>query len=361
MSSPPLGYDTLVQLISDRFTLLDRFIREDGSYEFRIEQRPDMKENFKSFYIEIKKYGYVAAMRKAERDVVLTVAGFMPARKRIFSIKLALVLLLVTTITVGVDGWLRNSSMQQFAVNQNVLLGTIIYVLGVLGIFGIHELGHKLATAQQGLKSSLPYFIPGIPGILPTMGAIILSREPIVNRDDLFDLGFSGPIAGLAIVFIVAYIGAVTSISLPLSSIPEGQLGNLPVPLFMTGIFVLAGKIDIFSIQGADTVLILSPLGFAAWLGFLVTFLNLLPAGQLDGGHIARATLGRAKQRITTWISIFVFAILGFWIMAILVLMISMRAPDAPPLDDVSPLSKRRRLLFVGSLVLAALCAPIPF
>jgi Zn-dependent protease len=129
----------------------------------------------------------------------------------------------------------------------------------------------------------------------------------------------------------------------------------------MTGIFALAGKIDLVSTQGSDIVVILSPLGFAAWLGFLVTFLNLLPAAQLDGGHIARATLGRAKQKITTWISIIVFFFLGFWVMGILVLMLSMRAPDAPPLDDVSPIGKRRRLLFVGSLVLAVLCAPIPF
>jgi len=361
LSSSTLSYDTVVKLISDGFALREHFIREDGSYEFRLDERPDMKENFKSFYGEIKKHGYVAVMRRAERDIILTVARFPPPRKRRFNFNLALLLFVGTIITVGIDGWIKNSSMLQFSVNHNVLLGTLIYGAAVFGIFGIHELGHKLATAKQGLKSSMPYFIPGIPGLIPTMGAIILAREPIVNRDDLFDLGLSGPVAGLAIVLIVAYLGALTSVSLPISSIPEGQLGNLPVPLFMTGIFALAGKIDLVSTQGPDIVVILSPLGFAAWLGFLVTFLNLLPAAQLDGGHIARATLGRAKQKITTWISIIVFFFLGFWVMGILVLMLSMRAPDAPPLDDVSPIGKRRRLLFVGSLVLAVLCAPIPF
>lgn len=320
-----------------------------------------MKKNFRSFYGEVKKYGYLAIMRRADRDIVLIVRRFPPSRKRRFNFNLALLLFLATIITVGIDGWLRNSSMLPYDVNHNVLFGTIIYIAAVLGIFGIHELGHKVATAKQGLKSSMPFFIPGIPGLIPTMGAIILAREPIVNRDDLFDLGISGPIAGLVIVLVVTYLGALTSVSVPISSIPEGQLGNLPVPLFMTGIFALAGKIDLASTQGSDLVLILSPLGFAAWLGFLVTFLNLLPAAQLDGGHIARATLGRSKQKITTWISIGIFALLGFWVMAVLVLMLSMRAPDAPPLDDVSPIGKRRRLLFVGSLALAVLCAPIPF
>ena len=320
-----------------------------------------MKKNFRSFYGEVKKYGYLAIMRRADRDIVLIVRRFPPSRKRRFNFNLALLLFLATIITVGIDGWLRNSSMLPYDVNHNVLFGTIIYIAAVLGIFGIHELGHKVATAKQGLKSSMPFFIPGILGLIPTMGAIILAREPIVNRDDLFDLGISGPIAGLVIVLVVTYLGALTSVSVPISSIPEGQLGNLPVPLFMTGIFALAGKIDLASTSGSDLVLILSPLGFAAWLGFLVTFLNLLPAAQLDGGHIARATLGRSKQKITTWISIGIFALLGFWVMAVLVLMLSMRAPDAPPLDDVSPIGKRRRLLFVGSLALAVLCAPIPF
>jgi len=361
LSSSTLSYDTVVHLISDGFALREHFIREDGSYEFRLDERPDMKENFKSFYGEIKKHGYVAVMRRAERDIILTVARFPPPRKRRFNFNLALLLFVGTIITVGIDGWIKNSSMLQFSVNHNVLLGTLIYGAAVFGIFGIHELGHKIATAKQGLKSSMPYFIPGIPGLIPTMGAVILAREPILNRDNLFDLGISGPVAGLAIVFIVAYLGALTSVSLPIDSIPEGQLGKLPIPLFMTGIFALAGKIDLVSTQGSDIVVILSPLGFAAWLGFLVTFLNLLPAAQLDGGHIVRATLGRAKQKITTWISIFVFVILGFIPMAILVLIFSIRAPDAPPLDDVSPISKRRRFIFIGSLALAVLCAPIPF
>jgi len=313
-----------------------------------------MKKNFRSFYGEVKKYGYLAIMRRADRDIVLTVRRFPPSRKRRFNFNLPLLLFVGTIITVGIDGWIKNSLMLQFTVNHNVLLGTLIYGAAVFGIFGIHELGHKFALAKQRLKSSMPYFIPGIPGFIPTMGAIILAREPIVNRDDLFDLGISGPIAGLVIVFIVAYLGALTSVPLSSSTLSEGQFQNLPVPLFMTGIFALAGHANMSS-------MLLSPLGFAAWLGFLVTFLNLLPAGQLDGGHLARATLGRAKQRISTWISIFILVILGFVPMAILVLMLSMRAPDAPPLDDVSPIGKRRRQLFVGALALAVLCAPIPF
>ena len=149
MSSATLSYDTVVQLISDGFTLREHFIREDGSYEFRLDERPEMKENFRSFYREIKKYGYVAVMRRAERDIVLTVGKLPPPRRRKFNVNLALLLFVGTIVTVAIDGWLRNSSMLQYTVNQNVLFGTIIYVGAVLGIFGIQELGHKIAIAQR--------------------------------------------------------------------------------------------------------------------------------------------------------------------------------------------------------------------
>jgi len=107
--------------------------------------------------------------------------------------------------------------------------------------------------------------------------------------------------------------------------------------------------------------IIMSPVLYAAWLGFLITFLNLLPAWQLDGGHIARATLGRKWHKITTYAGIGTLAILGYWIMALFVLSFSMRSPDVRPLDDISPLSNKRKKLFGLVIGLAVVCAPLPF
>ena len=109
-----------------------------------------------------------------------------------------------------------------------------------------------------------------------------------------------------------------------------------------------------------NTVLIASPVLFAAWIGFLITFLNLMPAAQLDGGHIVRSALGVRWHRILTYSSIGVLFGLGFYPMAFLVLLIAMRAPESTPLDDVSPLSKKRKALFWVAIALAVLCAPLP-
>jgi membrane-associated protease RseP (regulator of RpoE activity) len=114
---------------------------------------------------------------------------------------------------------------------------------------------------------------------------------------------------------------------------------------------------------GADNdeaVLVMSPVLFAAWVGFFVTFLNLMPAAQLDGGHLVRSALGTRWHRILTYSSIGVMVGLGYYIMAGFVLLIAARAPESTPLDDVTPLSKKRKALFWMALALAVVCAPLP-
>jgi membrane-associated protease RseP (regulator of RpoE activity) len=123
----------------------------------------------------------------------------------------------------------------------------------------------------------------------------------------------------------------------------------------MSATFALVGK----NVQGIQVVM--SPVLYAALLGFLLTFLNLLPSWQLDGGHIARATLGRRWHRITTYIGIGVLFALGYWFMALYVLSFMTKSPDVRPLDDISPLSSRRKKLFILVLGLAIICVPLPF
>jgi Zn-dependent protease len=109
-----------------------------------------------------------------------------------------------------------------------------------------------------------------------------------------------------------------------------------------------------------NMVFVASPVFFAAWLGFLITFLNLMPAWQLDGGHLARSALGVRWHKILTYASIAILFALQFYFMALLVLFLSMRAPESAPLDDVTPLSSMRRALFFMALGIAVICAPIP-
>jgi membrane-associated protease RseP (regulator of RpoE activity) len=112
------------------------------------------------------------------------------------------------------------------------------------------------------------------------------------------------------------------------------------------------------AVQGM--VLVMSPVLFAAWLGFLITFLNLMPAWQLDGGHIARSALGPRWHKVLTYVSIGILFALGFYPIALLVLFFSMRSPESMPLDDITPISSKRRVLFFVALGRAMMTAPIP-
>jgi membrane-associated protease RseP (regulator of RpoE activity) len=270
------------------------------------------------------------------------------------------VLFAATIAVVMIDGYYRTEQANSIIHIGEPLEIAILYTASLIGILGIHELGHIIASKWHKLKTSWPYFIPGIPVVgIPTFGALIMSRSFMVNRDTLFDVGISGPIAGLIVAIVVSTYGAYLSPLIPDEQaqplFSKSELVEIHPSIIMSGTLVIAGK----AVQGTE--LIMSPVLYAAWLGFLITFLNLLPAWQLDGGHIARATLGRKWHKITTYAGIGTLAILGYWIMALFVLSFSMRNPDVRPLDDISPLSSKRKKLFILVMGLAVVCAPLPF
>ena len=234
---------------------------------------------------------------------------------------------------------------------------SILYAFSLIGILGVHESGHLIAAKKHKIKTTWPYFIPGVPVFgIPTFGALIQSRGLTINRDILFDVAIAGPIAGLIIAIIVSVFGAFTSpvIDSMLADElnDERQLMEMNMPIFMIV------SLEIF--DKGDGHIIMSPIFFAAWLGFLITFLNLLPAWQLDGGHMARSLLGKKWHKIATYASTGLLAALGYWFMALFILFLSHRSRDMKPLDDISPLSKNRKKLFVVIIILGFLCAPLP-
>jgi len=234
-----------------------------------------------------------------------------------------------------------------------------LYAFSLIGILGVHESGHLFAAKKHKIRTTWPYFIPGVPVFgIPTFGALIQSRGLTINRDILFDVAIAGPIAGLVIAIIVCIFGAYTSpeISNELADelFSESQLMKMNMPILMSV------SLDLFDKGGSDKEIIMSPILFAAWLGFLITFLNLLPAWQLDGGHMARALFGKKWHQIATYASMGVLALLGYWFMALFILILSTRSRDAKPLDDISPLTKNRKKLFVVVVILGILCAPLP-
>lgn len=354
MSEPT--QEEVISLVSSVFEIRS-FNQNLDALQFEIEQE-EFKPKFVKLAQILESKNLVARIERFEGRVFLLVGRFHPPKLRRSWIPR--VLFVATIAVVMIDGYYRTIEANSIIHIGEPLEIAALYTASLIGILGIHELGHIIASKWHKLKTSWPYFIPGIPVIgIPTFGALIMSRSFMINRDTLFDVGISGPIAGLIVAIIVSTYGAYISPIIPDEQaqplFSKSELVEIHPSIIMSGTIVIAGK----AVEGTEVIM--SPVLYAAWLGFLITFLNLLPAWQLDGGHIARATLGRKWHKITTYAGIGTLAILGYWIMALFVLSFSMRNPDVRPLDDISPLSSNRKKLFVLVMGLAVLCAPLPF
>ena len=320
-------------------------------------ENEEFKQKFAQLTKQLESKNLVVRLEKNDNRTFVIISRFQsPKPQRVW---IPRALFAATIVMVMIDGYYHTVSTNSITYIGNPFQIAVLFTISLMGILGIHELGHMIASKIHKIKISWPYFIPGIPVFgFPTFGALIMSRSFTINRDTLFDIGISGPIAGLIIAIIVSTYGAYLSPLIPSAqadALSNSGLVDVHSSIFMDATILLVGK----HVIGKE--LIMSPILYAAWFGFLITFLNLLPAWQLDGGHVARATFGRKTHQIMTYVSIGVLAAVGYYIMAIFVLMFSMRSPDVKPLDDISPLSNKRKKLFVLVMILAFLCAPLPF
>jgi membrane-associated protease RseP (regulator of RpoE activity) len=221
------------------------------------------------------------------------------------------------------------------------------FSLTLLFILLTHEMSHYLTSRHHHVQATLPYFIPA-PSIIGTFGAVIKMKPPIPDRRSLIDIGASGPIGGLIIAVIACIVG------LQLSEVrPAGEIQN-GIAFGSSLLFTFLSKI-VLNVIPEEYDVILHPVAFAGWIGLLVTSLNLLPIGQLDGGHITYALFGEKHE----WISkgtIPVLVILGilFWpgwlIWAVLMIILGYRHP--PVVYPHIQLDKKRKLIGWLSLVI---------
>jgi membrane-associated protease RseP (regulator of RpoE activity) len=240
------------------------------------------------------------------------------------------------------------------------IAGGLYYSVTILSILGCHELGHYFACRYYDVDASLPFFIP-VPFLLTgTMGAFIRIREPIPSKRMLFDIGIAGPIAG----FLIAVPALVLGLALShVSRVPPNMTGfELGEPL----LFQLVSKL-MWGATPTGYSLNLHPVAFAAWFGLLATALNLFPVGQLDGGHISYAVLGRYSTYVTL-ATIGVALVLTWFAISWLVwtvLMIGMLVVFGPKhprtIDEHVPLDRTRMILALFALIMFILCfTPAP-
>ncbi|MEO0458413.1 MAG: site-2 protease family protein [Cyanobacteria bacterium P01_A01_bin.114] len=259
--------------------------------------------------------------------------------------------LLTTTLAGGV--YVGELSVGELQAQPSLFLQGLAYGLSLMLILGVHELGHYLMARRYQIQATLPYFIP-VPFFLGTFGAFIQLRSPVPNRRALFDVGIAGPLAGLVVTVPILLWGLAhsTVIALP----EDASLLNFNA-LDPTGsvILTLLGKLALGANLQAEQAIDLHPVAVAGCLGLVVTALNLMPVGQLDGGHIVHAMYGQRTGAIIGQISRFLVLVLAwihqeFFLWAILLFFIP--AVDEPALNDVSELDSRRDLIGLLALTL---------
>jgi len=235
-------------------------------------------------------------------------------------------------------------------VHPALLKAGLQFSLPLMTILLAHEMGHFIACRRHRLDATLPFFLP-VPFGIGTFGAFIKIRTPLANKRELFDVGASGPIAGFIAAVPILIAGIALSHSTTVTPPPGSMLFGEPLA-FQIVARAIHGALP----AGAD--LLLHPTGFAAWFGLLVTALNLLPFGQLDGGHVVYALFGRWQRRVA-WPLLGVLVALGFrwtgwWIWAVIALVMGPRHPWIP--GEEEPLDRRRLILGIACIILFVLC-----
>lgn len=335
------------QVGQTEFEKLEEIVREDFQIEealiehniptFYLKQPQETKRAFLKLLKKLELMNLVAYLRRSDGRVALRIFPKKPSKPS--NIYLNWLLLFATVGTTFAAGYLLSAGF------SDPLIGGATFTVAIMAVLGMHEIGHKFIANKEGVEATPPYFIPGLPPF-GTFGAVIMQKSLPPNKDSLFDIGASGPIFG----FLVAIVATV--VGLPFSSynwVPRGT-PTLPAPLFfrLFARFLLPPTPINGSEPGYILVVTLHPVAFAGWAGFFVTMLNLLPAAMLDGGHVARSLFNERTRSVLTALSILFLATVS-WPMALFVLFLSMfRHPG--PLDDVSDLSKSRKIL-LGVLV----------
>lgn len=257
---------------------------------------------------------------------------------------------IITTLWAGT--WLRGESPLQ---DLSYLRLGVPFSFTLMSILLVHELAHYFTSRCYKIKTSLPYFIPA-PTFLGTFGAVIKMKSPMPNRRALLDVGISGPLAGFVLSLVAVTVGL--NLSPVVSEAPEGafELGTSALFTLMTNL--TKGPLP----QGYS--IMLHPVAFAGWIGLLITAINLLPAGQLDGGHIAYSLLGRRHSLLARFVFFGMLGLSllwpGWFLWALLIFAFGLKHP--PPLDDITPLDKKRKVLALVALIIFILTfVPIPF
>ena len=357
----PFDLELLQREVGQRFPFYDMKSNINTVAFFCRIDEETLEEKFESLRLVLFEKNYVPMIRHEHGEYILYIIRKPQGKKR-KSVWINAALLIATIFTTTLAGSLQWIDIDQvdwinMVSMQYLWQGFLYFSVPLLLILGVHEMGHYYVSKRHNVDASLPYFIPlPPPFLLGTFGALISTREPIPNRKALLDIGIAGPLCGFLVAIPVSLIGFYLMQQTPLPLPSTGASIILIPPLLLQWMQSLFSIPDNF---------IIHPTLFAGWVGIFLTAVNLLPAGQLDGGHVARALL-KEKHKYISWLVIFVLAGLSYfytgWLMFAIIILLFIGTQHQPPLNEITRLDTRRKLLGLVILIVFILSfAPIPF
>ena len=337
---------------------------------YEVLRRSDMELNIKQANKTLNELGYLTLIRPHPTEESRGMLYIFPMTEKMKSQKqnftTPLILFGLTVFSVFIVGMMLWGDLAQIQTTLDPMFIGIYYVISLMGIVTIHEFGPMVDSYRNGIKASLPYFIP-IPIGLGTLGAFISQKTPIKSRNDLFDIGLSGPVFGFVAAIGFTIIGLMNSIVIPTEVVPTDifePTGLVDLKLDSPERFrILLFEILAFILvpqRGPSDIVFLHPFAYAGFIGFLITGLNLIPIGQSDGGHIARSLFSEKQHLYVTYISAGVLLIIGFGFFALLLLFMYSQTGHSGPLDDLTVVGLPRKLITIGALILLLFCIPMP-
>jgi membrane-associated protease RseP (regulator of RpoE activity) len=341
----------LVPLLADLFSI-DAVYRHADQVAFSLTSRYDPARAVKVVRDRLRTAGYrFALVESSGGPVVLTV----DPRRHFHIPMLNIALFLLTVLSIYLVPVIMSSGLDFDRIMQNLRAGMgLQFVAAMVSILLVHEMGHYVASRRRGIVTTWPYFIPA-PNMLGTFGAVIASKSPFWNRRDLLEVGAAGPIAGWIVAVAWLAYGLPHSVLLPLSQPGVTRLGDSMIMVILQKIMLGPPP------PGFDYVF--NEAAFAGWAGLLVTALNMLPIGQLDGGHILYG-LVQGKQKYFGWGAAIGLLGLGFqspmwWLMGGLGILMGVAHP--PTIQDDRPPSRVAAAMGIIALIILVLSfAPVP-
>lgn len=321
-------YDIQVNPLSIRFYYFDS-------------DNPDLSKAFDDIRIELVPKGFIPFRSEGGEHFIEVSRRPKTSYYGVYVNVIMLALTLLSTIYVG-SQYASYFTVTGDSIWSSIFYGFLFFSLPLMLILGIHETGHYLVAKRHKVRASLPFFIP-FPVTIGTFGAFISLRDPVPNKRAMVEIGIAGPLFGfltaLPLLFVASYL---SHMFVPIPNAHPQFLINFPIIYQLLHIAIPSSSEPIF------------PMVLAVWVGMFATAMNLIPVGQLDGGHVVRGLLGKRASIIDYIFVAFLFVIgyryNGWWLLAIFVVFMGLTHP--PALDDYSPIRGRQVALGIIGLVM---------